>query len=136
MKYYETHYEEYLLAIDKYNLHPELNQIINSLPNKIQQIENIIIYGPPGSGKYSQVLKILKKYSPSELKYEKKITAFNKLILYFATLHTGYDTMLTTIIEIIIINSDIKFFIFNILINNYPSFFLPIVKKSFKQRRF
>jgi hypothetical protein len=74
MKYYETHYEEYLSSIEKYNLHPELNEILNTLPNKIQQLENIIIYGPPGSGKYSQVLKILKKYSPSELKYEKKIT--------------------------------------------------------------
>jgi len=75
MKYYETHYDEYLSAIDKYNLHPELNEIISKLPKKIQQIENIIIYGPPGSGKYSQVLKILKKYSPNELKYDKKITA-------------------------------------------------------------
>ena len=74
MKYYETHFEEYIAAIDKCNLHSELDDIMTGLPKKIDQIENIIIYGPPGSGKYSQVLRILKKYSPSDLKYDKKIT--------------------------------------------------------------
>jgi len=74
MKYYETHFEEYIAAIDKCNLHPELNGLLSSLPQRIDQLENIIIYGPPGSGKYSQVLRILKRYSPSDLKYDKKIT--------------------------------------------------------------
>lgn len=74
MKYYETNYEEYLNIIDKFNFHPELNDFISSLPSNIHQLENMIIYGPPGSGKYTQVLRILKKYSPSELKYDKKIT--------------------------------------------------------------
>ena len=36
----------------------------------IEDIENILIYGPPGIGKYSQALLILKHYSPSKLKYE------------------------------------------------------------------
>jgi hypothetical protein len=74
MKYYETHYEEYVSSINKLNLHPELLPIINSLPNKINQLTNIILYGPSGVGKYSQSLYLLKKYSPSDLKYEKKIT--------------------------------------------------------------
>jgi hypothetical protein len=74
MKYYETHFEDYLTSIDKCNAHPELSFLAESLPSKINQIENIIIYGPSGSGKYSQVLRLLKKYSPSELKYDKKIT--------------------------------------------------------------
>jgi hypothetical protein len=74
MKFYESHYEDYLIANEKYNLHPELNFFMESLPNKIYGLENIIFYGPTGSGKYTQVLKILKKYSPSELKYDKKIT--------------------------------------------------------------
>ena len=73
MKYYETHFEEYIAATEKCNLHSELDDIMSRLPKKIDQIENIIIYGPPGSGKYSQVLRILKKYSPSDLKYDKKI---------------------------------------------------------------
>lgn len=74
MKYYETNYEEYLSIIDKYNFHPELDNFIGNLPKEAHQIENIIIYGPPGAGKYTQVLRILKNYSPSELKYDKKIT--------------------------------------------------------------
>jgi Cdc6-like AAA superfamily ATPase len=75
MKYYETHYEDYINSIERYNLHPEMNKIYNKFPNKLSQLENIIIYGPTGIGKYSQVLYLLKKYSPSELKYDKKITA-------------------------------------------------------------
>ena len=74
MKFYETHYEEYISSINKINLHPELLPVINSLPDKINQLTNIIFYGPSGVGKYSQSLYLLKKYSPSDLKYEKKIT--------------------------------------------------------------
>jgi hypothetical protein len=73
MKYYETHFDDYLFSLEKFNLHPELLETINSFPKNIHQLKNLIFYGPSGSGKYSQVLKILKKYSPSELKYEKKI---------------------------------------------------------------
>ena len=35
---------------------------------------NLIVYGPSGVGKYSQVLQMLKKYSPTNFKYDKKIT--------------------------------------------------------------
>jgi hypothetical protein len=75
MKFYEATAEEYLTALDKYNLHPELESVYdNMFPRALNAFENLIVYGPVGSGKYSQVLKILKKYSPSELKHEKKIT--------------------------------------------------------------
>jgi Cdc6-like AAA superfamily ATPase len=74
MKYYETHYEDYINSVEKYNLHPELSRIHNKFPKKISQLENLIVYGPTGTGKYSQVLYLLKKYSPSDLKYDKKIT--------------------------------------------------------------
>lgn len=75
MKYYESTYEEYINAVMKYSLHDELNSVHNSFPSKISQLENMIIYGPTGVGKYSQVLYLLKKYSPSEMKYEKRMTA-------------------------------------------------------------
>jgi len=75
MKYYETHFEDYINSVEKYNLHPEMNKVYNKFPHKLSQLENIIMYGPSGIGKYSQVLYLLKKYSPSELKYDKKITA-------------------------------------------------------------
>lgn len=75
MKFYETTTDEYITSIEKCNLHNELIPIYNNFfPSTIKQFENIIVYGAVGSGKYSQVLYFLKKYSPSELKYEKKIT--------------------------------------------------------------
>ena len=75
MKFYETSYEEYINSIEKYNLHQELVPICNSFPKMINKLENLIIYGPSGTGKYSQVLNIIKKYSLSDLKYDKKIIA-------------------------------------------------------------
>jgi len=75
MKFYETHYEDYIHSVEKYNLHPELVPVMKSFPSKINRLENLIVYGPAGVGKYSQVLTLLKKYSPSVLKYDKKITA-------------------------------------------------------------
>jgi len=64
MKFYESSFEEYIASVEKYNFHPELTA----------PLTNMIFYGAIGIGKYSQVLHFLKKYSPSELKYEKKIT--------------------------------------------------------------
>jgi len=73
MKYYETSYDEYLHSYEKYNLHPELNYIKKDLSKSIYDFKNIILYGPPGVGKYTQMLSILQNYSPSKLKYDKKI---------------------------------------------------------------
>jgi len=73
MKYYETNYDEYLHSYDKFNLHPELDYIKSKLPTKITDFKNMIIYGSSGIGKYTQMLSIIQKYSPSKLKYDKKI---------------------------------------------------------------
>jgi hypothetical protein len=78
MKYYETHFEEYISSVENYNIHPELKKKYELLPNKISKLENMIIYGPSGVGKYSQILYLLKKCSNNELKYEKKITAITE----------------------------------------------------------
>lgn len=72
MKYQETTFEEYLNALEKYNMRPELDKLFKSITTK--NIGNTIIYGPPGSGKYSQMLNMLKTHSPSDLKYQTKIT--------------------------------------------------------------
>ena len=77
MKLYESHYDEYITSIDQYNLHPELVAIKKSFPKRLSQFGNIILYGPSGVGKYSQALNFIKQYSPSELKYEKKMTLQN-----------------------------------------------------------
>jgi hypothetical protein len=75
MKFYETHYEEYLKSIEEYDIHPEIgiDKEIGEKTN-INNFNNLILYGAQGIGKYSQALKLIKKYSPSDLKYEKKIT--------------------------------------------------------------
>lgn len=73
MKYYETSYDEYLSSYEKYNLHPELDYIKKELPKNINDFKNMIIYGAPGVGKYTQALSILYPYSPTKLKYDKKI---------------------------------------------------------------
>lgn len=75
MKYYESTYEDYISTLLKHNLHDELTSVHNSFPSKLCQLENLIIHGPSGIGKYSQVLYLLKKYSPSDMKYEKKMVA-------------------------------------------------------------
>lgn len=74
MKFHETHFEEYLSANQKMNMHPKLNKIYEKFPNDVNKLKNIIFYGPSGIGKYTQMLSSIKKYSPSELKYEKKIS--------------------------------------------------------------
>ena len=50
-----------------------MEPIFKSYKN-IQGIDNIIFYGKSGIGKYTQMLNLIKKFSPSELKYERKIT--------------------------------------------------------------
>ena len=74
MKYYETSFVEYVQAVEQYNIHPELCTTFSKFPKDIYKIENLILYGPSGVGKYSQLLKQLTKYSPSGLKYDKRIT--------------------------------------------------------------
>ena len=73
MKFYETNYEDYLNAIKIFNLHPELSQYFERMPPQITNLRNMIFYGPPGVGKYSQVLSAIQKYSPSGLTNDKKI---------------------------------------------------------------
>jgi DNA polymerase III delta prime subunit len=83
MKLLETHFEEYVSSVNKENLHPKLTKIYNQFPDNINKLNNLIFYGPSGTGKYSQMLYSIKKYSPSELKYEKKISIiFNKETYY------------------------------------------------------
>lgn len=71
-----SHFDYYLQHIDEFNLH-EKNCYMKKMPNEIKDLNNLIIYGPPGCGKYSQTLNIIRKYSHSGLKYEKKINYTN-----------------------------------------------------------
>jgi hypothetical protein len=74
MKFYESHYEEYLDSHDKFNIHPELSETFSALPENSNQIGNLILFGPSGVGKYTQALSMIRRYSSTDLKYDKKIT--------------------------------------------------------------
>ncbi len=67
MKFYDGDLSEY---IEQYNQSKLYTKCV--IPYKT--IKNIIISGPSGSGKYSNVLYYLSTFSPSKLKYNKKIT--------------------------------------------------------------
>jgi len=72
MKYLSTKFEDYILECDKNNLHKDMKTIFNVYDN-INTMGHFIFYGPPGVGKYTQALNFIKKFSPSGLKYERKI---------------------------------------------------------------
>jgi len=83
MKFYDTHFDDYIVSNTKENLHPKLEKTFSRFPKKMEAMKNIIFYGPKGVGKYTQMLKSIKRYSPSELKYEKKITITHNKTSYF-----------------------------------------------------
>ena len=92
MKYYESHFEEYIIENQRENLHPKLDKIYEKFPKEINKLRNLIFYGPSGIGKYTQMLKSIKKYSSSELKYEKKISlTYNKQTYYFKISDIHYE---------------------------------------------
>ena len=73
-KFNETHFDEYLIANERKDLHPKICKMVHPyLPTNIADLPNTIVYGAKGVGKYTQVLTILKRYSQSKLKYEKKL---------------------------------------------------------------
>ena len=118
----DNHFDEYLKDCEKISLHPKINY--DYFPDSINDLKNIIFYGPSGVGKYTQMLKSIKKYSPSELKYEKRITiTFNKndYIFKISDIHFEVDIQLlgcnskllwneifTNIVDIILARSDCK----------------------------
>lgn len=79
MQFYETHFKEYIEETARVNLHPKLDKILDKFPKSLVDLKNVIFYGPSGTGKYTQMLKAIKRYSPTDLKYERKISIlYNK----------------------------------------------------------
>uniref|UniRef100_A0A6C0IHJ7 Replication factor C C-terminal domain-containing protein n=1 Tax=viral metagenome TaxID=1070528 RepID=A0A6C0IHJ7_9ZZZZ len=92
MKFHETNFEEYLIPYNKVNLHPKLDKLYKSLPKNIEKFKNIIFYGPAGVGKYTQMLAVIHRYSPSQLKYEKKLSVtYNKNTYFFKISDIHYE---------------------------------------------
>ncbi len=84
MKYYSSKFEEYITNCKKYNMHKNMKSVYDSMSDDLSKQNNLIFYGPSGIGKYSQVLHYIKKFSPTELRFERKIniTSSNKKINY------------------------------------------------------
>jgi len=92
MKFYDTSYEDYINNVTSCNLHPQLKKNYDKFPQDIRKLKNIILFGPSGTGKYSQCLYIIKKYSPSSLKYEKKANVtYNKEPFFFKISDIHYE---------------------------------------------
>jgi hypothetical protein len=68
MKFLSTKFEDYINECEKFNLHEDLYKILKKNPYK-----NLLFYGPSGVGKYTQSLNFIKRFSPSHLKYERKM---------------------------------------------------------------
>tara|TARA_Y100000589_G_C27134131_1_gene621826 strand:+ start:283 stop:1296 length:1014 start_codon:yes stop_codon:yes gene_type:complete len=76
IKFFENTFDDYIKK--KINLHPKLGTILKKVNN-----QNIIFYGPKGTGKYTQALNYIKKYSETSLKYERKLNITNNKKEYF-----------------------------------------------------
>jgi hypothetical protein len=91
-KKFDTHFHEYIDNSDIHSLHPEMTEFYKTFPDSLCQLKNMMFYGPSGVGKYTQVLQCIKKYSPSKLKYEKKISiTFNKNTYFFRISDLHYE---------------------------------------------
>ena len=58
MKFLQSKFEDYIKENKNENLHTEFENIFQEM-NKIDNLLNIIFYGPPGIGKYTQALKYI-----------------------------------------------------------------------------
>lgn len=80
-----VHFDEYLKSPELHE--PEFLEYVNSLT-----LSNTIFYGSHGVGKYSLILKTIKKYSESNLKYCRKITVtFDTKIYQFQMSDVHYE---------------------------------------------
>jgi DNA polymerase III delta prime subunit len=84
MKYFSSKFEEYITNCHKYNMHKNIKPLYSSMSCDLAQQNHLIFNGPSGIGKYTQVLNYIKKYSPTDLRFERKIniTSSNKKIEY------------------------------------------------------
>ena len=97
MKFLETHFDDYLVSNKRCSLHPKMNKLYESFPSKVENLKNIIFYGPKGVGKYTQALSCIKRYSNSELKYEKRLTVTSNkdnFIIKMSDIHFEVDMSL------------------------------------------
>jgi len=93
MKSFESHFIDYINNSEKsrlFNLSYNIDSV--DLIDSIEKMNNFIIYGPYGIGKYTYALNLIKSISSNNLKYEKKINvSYNKLNYYFKISDIHYE---------------------------------------------
>ena len=98
MKINEIHFDNYIQLHNENSLHPQLSKVYKNFPEKLSNLKNLIFYGPNGVGKYTQMFASIKKYSPSELKYEKKLSiTYNKNTYFFKISDIHYEVDMSLI---------------------------------------
>ena len=45
LKYYDTHFDDYLSTSKENNFHPKIDEIVENLPDDLENMHNIIVYG-------------------------------------------------------------------------------------------
>lgn len=73
MKYQSSKFEDYIQKCNKFNIHKEIIPLLDNVSNNIKETNNLILYGPSGTGKYTQALNYIKKFSPTSLRFERKM---------------------------------------------------------------
>ena len=98
MSIHEILFCDYLKYLDDYNLHPDLKPVwINYTKYFMEHpknVKHIMVHGPKGVGKYTQVLYFLKQLSPTKLMYDRKLTIPNQkqeCIIRMSDIHCELD---------------------------------------------
>lgn len=79
-------FTDYISNSESKNIHPEFNFTYPAFKDFV----HLIVYGPSGIGKYTQVLKMIHHYSPSHLKIEKKMM-IDTTYIKFSDIHYEID---------------------------------------------
>ena len=62
------------MKFEEYVNKPRFLHELPKFPKLVENFQHMILYGPAGSGKYTQMLRIVNTYSKSRLKYERRVT--------------------------------------------------------------
>lgn len=98
MSIHEILFCDYLQHLDNSNLHPDLTPVWKNYVKYYEKnpklVKHIMVHGPKGIGKYTQVLSFLKQLSPSKLMYDRKLTIPNQkqeCIIRISDIHCELD---------------------------------------------